>query len=84
MANLTITVDEHVLERARIRALRMKTSVNAVLCGYLESFAQATDEQARAVDGLLAISDEINTPAARAAGKLRGKRRWRRDDLHER
>ena len=84
MANLTITVDAQVLERARIRAIRMRTSVNAVLAGYLEAFAQAADQEARAVDELLTISDEVDDPSSRAAGELRGKRRWRREDLHER
>ena len=38
MANLTITVDEEVLRRARIRALELNTSVNAVLREYLDEF----------------------------------------------
>ena len=38
MANLTISVDEDVLKRARIRASEENTSVNAVLGGYLREF----------------------------------------------
>ena len=37
--NLTITVDDEVLRRARIRALSQGTSVNAVLRDFLESYA---------------------------------------------
>ena len=37
--NLTITVDDEVLRRARIRALSQGTSVNAVLREFLESYA---------------------------------------------
>jgi predicted nucleic acid-binding protein len=39
MANLTITVDEELLRRARIRALEQGTSVNALLREYLSAFA---------------------------------------------
>lgn len=39
MTNLTITVDEDTLKRARIRALEEDTSVNAVLREYLEGYA---------------------------------------------
>jgi hypothetical protein len=46
--NLTITVDEEVLRRARIRALEQGTSANAVLREFLASYAGATAEsQAR-------------------------------------
>ena len=37
--NLTITVDDEVLRRARIRALQQGTSVNALLREFLESYA---------------------------------------------
>ena len=39
MANLTVTIDEEVLRRARIRALQLGTSVNAVVRDYLASYA---------------------------------------------
>jgi plasmid stability protein len=39
MANLTITVDEETVKRARIRALEEGTSVNALLRDYLEDYA---------------------------------------------
>ena len=39
MSNLTITVDEEVLRKARIRALEQGSSVNAVLRELLEAYA---------------------------------------------
>ena len=39
MANLTITIDERLLKRARMRALEDGTSVNALLRAYLERYA---------------------------------------------
>ena len=76
MGNLTITIDEEVLRRARIRALQQGTSVNAVLRELLEGYAGVRDEQARAAADLLAIS--------KAAVSRRGGARWSRDELHER
>jgi hypothetical protein len=45
MTNLTITVDEGTLKRARMRALEEDTSVNAVLREYLEEYAGGRREQ---------------------------------------
>ena len=54
--NLTITVDNDVLKRARIRAITEDTSVNAVLREFLASYAGATDRRREAVDHLIAMS----------------------------
>jgi hypothetical protein len=79
MANLTISVDEDVLKRARLRALEENSSVNAVLGKYLEEYAQ-TDELRRrreeALKSLLELADRCQ------AG--RGGKTWTRDELHER
>jgi plasmid stability protein len=48
MANLTITVDEETVKRARIRALEEGTSVNALLRGYLEDYAGIRREKLEA------------------------------------
>lgn len=45
MANLTITVDEETVKRARMRALEEGTSVNAVLRDYLEDYAGVRRER---------------------------------------
>ena len=79
MANLTISVNEEVLKRARIRALEENSSVNAVLTRYLEEYAR-TDELRRrreeALKSLLELADRCQ------AG--RGDKTWTRDELHER
>ncbi len=79
MANLTISVAEEVLKRARIRALEENTSVNAVLGGYLREYA-CLDEVRRnrlaALDRLLQIADRNPID--------RGARRWSRDELYDR
>jgi len=38
MSNLTLTIDDDVLRRARIRALEQGTSVNALVREYLTDF----------------------------------------------
>jgi hypothetical protein len=76
MANLTITVDEEVLRKARMRALAQGTSVNAILAEYLEAYADQQARQQEATRSLLAMS--------RKATSGRGGRRWTRDELHER
>lgn len=56
MANLTITVDEETVKRARIRALEEGTSVNALLRDYLEDYAGVRRERREAGRRLLELS----------------------------
>jgi hypothetical protein len=76
MANLTVTIDDDVLRRARIRAVQQDTSVNALLRDYLEAFAGAGDSRNQAADELLRLSARAHSG--------RGDRLWTRDELHER
>jgi hypothetical protein len=48
LTNLTITVAEQTLKRARMRALEEDTSVNAVLRAYLEEYAGVRRERREA------------------------------------
>lgn len=76
MANLTISVDDELLKRARVRAAQLGTSVNAVLREHMRAWAGAGDTRARALASLL-----------KRAGRTRSARRgraWTRDELHER
>ncbi len=76
MANLTIAIDGALLQRARIRALRQGTSVNAVLRDYLEVYAGASAEQTTAAANILRLSESSR---ARHDGP-----RWSRSELHDR
>jgi uncharacterized protein DUF6364 len=76
MVDLTIKVDDEVLSRAEARAQQEQTSLDALVRGYLESYAGSEQERARAIDELLELS-------ARARSSSEG-RRWTRDELHER
>ena len=74
--NLTITVEDEVLKRARIRALEENTSVNAVLREYLESYAGVSAHRRDALEHLLQLS--------RHGEAGRGDANWTRGELHER
>lgn len=76
MANLTITIDDEALKKARIRALEQGTSVNALLRDYLENFAGVHDRQLRAAQRILELSSRAQSGS--------GGHSWRRDELHER
>jgi hypothetical protein len=76
MANLTITLDDELLRRARLRALAQDTSVNALLRDYLEAYAAAGTIWDQSTDAILQLSARSRS--------ARGDRRWTRDELHER
>ncbi len=76
MSNLTITVDDEALRRARLKAMEQGTSVNALLRDFIESYAGCRPGQLIALQALLELSV--------ASTARRGKRRWTRDDLHDR
>jgi len=74
--SLTIAVDEELLRRARIRALEQGTSVNAVIRGFLESYAGGEGER-RARARLV----ELARGSKASSGP--GGRSWTRDQLYE-
>ena len=76
MANLTIVVNDQVLQRARIRAIQHGTSVNAVLRDYLEAFAGG-DEAGVALAGFLDLAGMVQVAD-------QGPRRWTREELYDR
>ena len=77
MTNVTVTVDEETLKRARIRALEQGTSVNKVLGDFLAVYA-GSDRTSSAVARALDIAKRS------AAGSGTGGRRWTREELHDR
>ncbi len=76
MTNLTITIDDEVLKRARLRALQENTSVNALLRDALETYAGVRVERESAVVDLLRL--------ARGSQAGSGGRRWTREEVYER
>jgi hypothetical protein len=77
MANLTITVDDEVLHRARRKALDQRTTINGVLRRFLELYVGG-NEQDEAIGRLLSRARKST------ASSGEGGRTWTRDDLYDR
>jgi plasmid stability protein len=77
MANLTITVDDQLLKRARIRAIENGTSVNAVVSEFLGRYAGDGGTHA-------ALAAFLELARRSEASSGREGRSWRRDDLYDR
>lgn len=77
MANLTLTIDGLLLKQARVRALEEDTSVNALVRGYLEDYANPSPQR-QGLAGFLALTEPIG------AGSGEAGRSWTRDELYER
>ncbi|MBI4772807.1 MAG: hypothetical protein HY788_01280 [Deltaproteobacteria bacterium] len=76
MANITLKIDEQLLDRARNLALRRKTSINAVVRKSLEEFVSGDLSREAAAKGLEAFFRQSRAKV--------GARTWNRDELHER
>ncbi len=76
MTNLTLTIEEDVLRKARIRALELGTSVNALVREYIKRLAG----RSTAAEGIAEFF-----AATRDAGASSGPegRTWTRDDLYD-
>jgi len=75
MANLTLSLDDELLQKARETALRERTSVNALVRDYLTRYVGANNRRLEALDALDALAERT---------KSASKERWTRDSLHER
>lgn len=76
MANLTLSIDDKLLEEARLAAARNGTTVNAVVRSHLENFASREARLSRARGRLKALADRSSA--------MIGPRDWARADLYER
>jgi plasmid stability protein len=74
--NLTISIDDEVLRRARIRALQQGTSVNALLREFLESYA-GSDAEAEARRRLATMARK-STASSGATGRT-----WTRNQIYD-
>lgn len=77
MANLTLSLDDRVLRRARIRALEQGTSVNALVKDYVERLA-GDDPAQKALDEVLAMARALPPAENPTPGRT-----WTREELYE-
>jgi plasmid stability protein len=76
MANLTLSLDDDVLRRARERAAANGTSVNQLVRDYLERFVGPSDSAART--RILTLADAAQSSSGP------GGRSWDRASLYDR
>lgn len=77
MANVTFAIDDDMLRRARIHALKQGTSLNALVREHLASLV-GSDASAEAARRFLALAERST------ASSGPGGRTWRRDELYDR
>jgi hypothetical protein len=75
MANLTLSLDDDILQKAREAAVRERTSVNALVRDYLIHYVDAKSRRLGALDALDSVARRSRSRSVRA---------WTRDELHRR
>ena len=75
MTNLTLAIDDAVLQRAREAALRDNTTVNALVRDFLGRYVEARSRRLEALEQFEAIAG-----GSRSASQ----EPWSRESLHER
>jgi len=76
MKNITLAIEENVLEEARIYASRKRTTVNALVREFLERLATDEGRVREAVRELRAMSEASSAEV--------GPITWKREDLYDR
>ncbi len=76
MANLTLKIDDKLLEKARLIASGKKMSINAIVRHQLEEFVSSDLSRQTAIKGLESFY-------TRCEARI-GKKSWTRDEIHER
>ncbi|MGA2027044.1 MAG: hypothetical protein ABSH17_08255 [Syntrophobacteraceae bacterium] len=76
MANLTLRIDDQLLDKARRLAVRRNTSINTVVREKLKEFVSTDLSREATLKGIEAFF-------TRSKAQI-GKKTWSRDDIHER
>lgn len=75
MANLTLSVDDELLQKAREAATRERTSVNALVREYLKRYVAGKERRLEALDALDSVADATESAS---------EGRWSRASLYSR
>jgi plasmid stability protein len=76
MKNITLSIDEAVLEQARVYAAKHKTTVNRLVREHLQQLVQTDQRAEGAREALLRLIDE-------SPGRLGPGWKWNREDAYE-
>jgi len=94
MSNLTISVDDQIIKRARVRAIQQGTSLSAKVREFLQHYVNESDDQLQkqredasarlmlAIDAATAQTQPQSKTAAPSARAAKG-RRTLREELYE-
>lgn len=74
VANLTLAIDDDLLQRAREAALRQKTTVNALVRDFLGRYVEARSRRLEALEQFEAVA---------AASDSASRESWGRESLHD-
>lgn len=74
MANLTLAIDDALLQRAREAALRDNTSVNALVREFLGRYVDARSRRLKVLSDFERLASESHSASQTP---------WSREDLHE-
>jgi hypothetical protein len=77
MRNITLAVEDEVLEKVRTYAAEQKTTVNALVRQHLEKIAAENDKRSEARRHLLRLADT-------SEGRLAPGYIWNREELYDR
>ena len=91
MSNLTVSVDEQLIRRARMRAIEQGTSLSAKVREFLQGYVTGSpdalaQQRAESTARVLAAMDAaaaLSTPPVAVASSARGQRRSLRDEIYE-
>jgi predicted HicB family RNase H-like nuclease len=75
MANLTISLDDELLQQAREAAVRDRTSVNALVRDFLTGYVQSQSCRLAAIDALDALAERRQSVSVES---------WTREELQQR
>jgi plasmid stability protein len=76
MKNLTLSIDETVLERVRVYAAKHKTTVNRLVREHLQQLVRSDERAEGAREALLRLIDK-------SPGRLGPDWKWDREDAYE-
>ena len=78
MSNLTVAIDDALLQRAQEAAIRENTSVNALVRDFLSRYVDARSQRLKALERFESVA------AVAAASGSRSQEPWNRESLHQR
>ena len=91
MSNLTISIDDAIIKRARVRAIQQGTSLSAKVREFLQGYVnesddamrkQRKDSTARLIAAIDSATKRASAVTATAAGRSK-QRRTLRDEIYE-